>query len=246
MTNWKRTSAWVLVTLTIILALAAAAWTAFGTEEVALSQSEIQGKIDSKMPFEVKEDITLSDVKIDLSGDKINLQFKASAKKFGTTYNLEAQTNADLEYRSGEGKFFFHPSLVQIDSFNANGGPAVEKATALIEKWVNPNNGQRDELMAKAKTLLNAGVQKAVEATLNRVPVYTLKDDLKGNVARLAIKSVEIKNGSVIAHLSLWQLSKMVLVYLVLGVISILAALGLALNPELFVASVFLGAIDGS
>lgn len=246
MTNWKRTTAWLLVTLTIISTLVGAAWTAFGTSDVTLSGSEIQSKIDSKMPFEVKEDITLTEVKVDLSGDKINLQFKASATKFGTTYNLAAQTTADLEYRSGEGKFFFHPSLVQIDSFNANGGPVVEKATALIEKWVNPENGQREELMAKAKTLLNAGAQKAVEATLNRVPVYTLKDDFKGTVARLAIKSVEIKNGSIIAHLSLWQLSKMVLVYLALGVIAILAALGLALNPELFLATVFIGAINGS
>jgi hypothetical protein len=246
MTNWKRTTAWVLATLTIIIALSGAAWTAFGTSEVALSESEIQSKIDSTMPFEVKEDITLSEVKVDLSGDKINLQFKASATKYGTTYNLAVHTTADLEYRSGEGKFFFHPSLVQIDSLSANGGPAVEKATALLEKWVNPEHGQREELLAKAKTLLNAGVQKAVEATLNRVPVYTLKDDLKGSVARLAIESVEIKNGSVIAHLSLWQLSKMVLVYLALGVIGILAALGLALNPELFLATVFLGAINGS
>lgn len=246
MTNWKRTSAWVLLTLTVIFAFAGAAWTAFGTAEVTLSQSEIQSKIDSKMPFAIKEDIALSELKVDLSGDRINLKFKASATKFGTTYNLAAQTTADLEYRTGEGKFFFHPSLVQIDSLSLDGGKANAVANSIIEMVSEGNQEKREAILAKAKTLLNAGAQKAVEATLNRVPVYTLKDDFKGHVARLAIKSVEVKNGSVIAHLSLWQLSKMVLVYLALGLISVLAALGLALNPELFMATVFLGAVNGS
>lgn len=44
-------------------------------------------------------------------------------------------------------------------------------------------------------------MQKSAETVLERVPVYTLKNDFKGYVVHAVLESVEVKDGNVIAHL---------------------------------------------
>jgi len=83
-------------------------------------------------------------------------------------------------------------------------------------------------------------VQKSAEIALDRVPVYTLPDNFKGHVARMALSSVEVKDGTVIAHLSFIQFTGMVLTYLALGAATILIAVFLVVAAANGVALPFI------
>lgn len=230
----KRTFAWVSVIFFAVIALGGAYWTFFGTHQIALTQAELQSKIDAKMPFTTKGGVTISNVELDLSDDKLGLVVKASATKFKTEYAIGARTKGDLRYDGLRGAFYFHPDTLKVTQIEANGKSVSDKLGGLIDKWVDSKKilDNKKELMAWAEEFAQSQLQNSAEYALTRVPVYTLPDDLKGTVVKAFLTDLEVKNGTVIAHLSLWQFTKWVVVNIVMFVAAIGFMIALLANPE--------------
>ncbi len=240
----KRKWAWTATIVTLVIAIAGIAWTFFGVHEISMSQASIQAKIDEKMPT-TQKGVTISGVKLDLADDKINLSLDAAATKFKTEYRMHTSTRGTLRFDHSRGAFYFQPETLKITDLQANGANVADKVGSFIDKWVDSKkiNEHKAELAAKAEEVAQSLVQKSAETVLERVPVYTLKNDFKGYVVRAVLESVEVKDGNVIAHLSLWQLTKTVAAFGLALIAAIGFMIALATNPEWGVPLLIIGSI---
>jgi len=224
-----RPRTWITLILAAIFSIGAALWHSYGVSEVVLQQADLQQRIDAKLPFVTKNGVTVSQAQIDLSGDKIGLNVAASASKLGVSYGVKASTRGDLRYDNSRGAFYFHPDALNVTDVKIGDQSVEDKASSLIDKFVKSPKilANKEHLMTVANDLVQHSIQRGAEITLERVPVYTLPDNFKGHVARLALQSVEVKNGAVVAHLSFMQLTGMVLLYAGLFVLVLAAAVGI-------------------
>jgi len=239
----KRKLAWVAVVIAFLVGVAGVCWNVFGLHEVKMTQAEVQQKIDLKMPYTTKNGVTVSSVQLDLSGDKIGLVIVASATKLGTEFIVTAQTKGTLTYDNMDGTFHFKPDELKLVDVKTNGESVANRVDRLVEKWVTSKKvlDNKDEVVKAAAEMVNSMVQKSAEMTLERVPVYTMPDTFKGNVARMFLKSVEVKDQTIVAHLSFWQFTKMLMLYAVILVLAIGLAIAMFACPELFMAVAMLG-----
>lgn len=226
-----RPRTWIILGLAAVVTVVCALWQAYGVSDVVLPQADLQQRVDAKLPFVTKNGVTVSQAQVDLSGDKIGLTLTASATKLHVDYTLAASTRGVLRYDNARGAFFFHPEALNVIDVKVGAQSVEEKASTLFDKYVKSPRLQagKEHLLAVAGELVQSSVQRGAEIALERVPVYTLPDNLKGHVARLALQSVEVKNGAVIAHLSFLHLTGMVLFYAFMFVLVVAASIGFVL-----------------
>lgn len=241
----RRILVWGVIALVAIFAGVGAYLSATGKLDVTMNQEELQAKIDAKLPHtsEHRVTVTVSKATLDLSHDQIGLAFNAQASKFGKSVSVEARTRGDLRYEPMSGSFYFKPSALEFGQINLGEMNVREGVSHFIEKWVDSPklNARRDELGEKAETVVKSGVEKAVTVALERVPVYKLPDNFKGNMARMLLSSVEVNDGKVIAHLSFWHFTEMLVLYAVLFVLAIGLAAAMIMCPDCWLALALLG-----
>jgi len=242
----KRKWAWGATVVALVVAVIGIGWSFFGVDQISMTQAQIQEKIDEKMPA-TQKGVTVSNVKLDLADDKIGLTLNAATTKFNTEYRMSTATRGTLRYDHSRGAFYFHPETLKITDIQANGSNVADKVGGFIDKWVDSPKivDKKAELMAKAEELTQSLVQKSAETVLERVPVYTLKKDWKGIVIRAVLTDVEVKDGNVVAHLSLWQLTKTVALFLVMFVAAIGMTVALMMNPEWGIPLLIIGGLGG-
>jgi len=243
----KRTVAWGVIAVALIAGIAGICWNLFGLHDVKLTQQELQQKIDVKMPHTTKHGVTVSSVQLDLSGDQLGLVITASAKKLKTDFVITAQTRGTLVYNNLDGTFHFKPAELKLVDVKTNGESVSTRLNRFVDKWVDSPKilDARDDLVASAAELVNSAVQKSAEIALERTPVYKMPDTFKGTVARMFLESVEVENETVIAHLSFWQFTKIMLLYGLVIVAAIGFAVALIANPEMLVAVAVIGSLGG-
>jgi hypothetical protein len=238
----KKLSRWLIAATALIacvIGILGVVWHVEGPPTLSLGQPFIQAKLDNKIgaagyqiPQELLlkkhanwlgvKDVTIQNVRLDLSGDRIGLTVIAQVLELHTPYTITASTSGDLRYESGA--FYFEPhelQLVSIVSPNGNAGENIGKAVDKLGQSRLLNKlGLADDLLAHKAPLTAFGervvqerVQKVAVAALRSHPVYTFKDDWKGFVARASLQSVEVKDFHIIAHVSFLQLTTTVLLY---------------------------------
>ncbi len=217
-----------------------------------MTRTELQQKIDLKMPHTTKNGVTVSSVQLDLTGDEnrtcdCGISYRSSRP----TSSSKAETKGTLTYNNMDGTFHFKPDELKLVDVKTNGESVANRVDRLVEKWVTSKKvlDNKDEVTKAAADLVNSMVQKSAEVTLEHMPVYKMPDTFKGNVARMFLKSVEVKDQTIIAHLSFWQFTKMLMLYGFILVLAIGFAIAMFTCPELFVGCCIIGyvsAIDAS
>jgi hypothetical protein len=157
---------------------------ALNLSNITLSPSDIQDKINSKIPLDAGRGLTITQAKIDLSNDQVNLRLNAVSQKVGRAHELVLETSSELEYHADKGLFYIRPEQINIESIQAN-----EKLSELEESF------------------LIEDTQGEITETMKKIPVYNLMDNFQGYLVKKAIRSAEVKGNSVIIHLSLWRLA---------------------------------------
>ncbi len=243
----KRMLAWTLATILLLVGAVGVYWNFFAEQSITISQSELQNRIDAKMPFAAKHGVTVSKATVVLGND-ITLDFVASTQKFGKEYSLNGAGKGVLTYDNSRGAFFFKPEKLELKDFKADGaGISIgDKVGGLLDKWVDSPKitANKQEIVEAAEVAGQRLVQRSAEAVLAITPVYKIPDTLKGQTIRMFLHSVEVKDGNLVAHLSLWQFTVSVLLF---G-LALLAAIGmvcaLLVCPEWGVALLVLGSIS--
>lgn len=214
--TWIVSCAIALVVFTI-----GAVFAASRLKDLRISEKAIQGKIAEKIPFEkekLRVKVIVEKLDFNLDNNLINLAFDVKLKGFTKELDMKATANGTLVYNSGGGTFHFrHHNL---------------KFSELTLKGFKFSKAQEEMALA--------GVEAAVSWYLQNYPVYKLPDDFKGNVAKIALESVEIRDRAIIAHLSFWQLTKTVILCLVAVVMCILIVVGFAMHLGPFEALIWI------
>lgn len=243
----KRKLVWTLTAILLLVGAVGVYWNFFAEQSITISQSELQSRIDAKMPFAAKHGVTVSKATVTLGND-ITLDFVASTQKFGKEYSLNGVGKGVLTYDNSRGAFFFKPEKLELKDFKANGAGVNigDKVGGLLDKWVDSPKitANKQEIVEAAEVAGQKLVQRSAEAVLAVTPVYKIPDTLKGQTIRMFLHSVEVKDGNLIAHLSLWQFTVSVLLF---G-LALLAAIGmvcaLLVCPEWGVALLVIGSIS--
>jgi hypothetical protein len=239
--------AWTLATILLLVGAVGVYWNFFAEQSITISQSELQNRIDAKMPFAAKHGVTVSKATVVLGND-ITLDFVASTQKFGKEYSLNGAGKGLLTYDNSRGAFFFKPEKLELKDFKADGaGISIgDKVGGLLDKWIDSPKitANKQEIVEAAEVAGQKLVQRSAEAVLAITPVYKIPDTLKGQTIRMFLHSVEVKDGNLVAHLSLWQFTVSVLLF---G-LALLAAIGmvcaLLVCPEWGVTLLVLGSIS--
>ena len=104
-------------------------WNFFAEQSITISQSELQSRVDAKIPFAAKHDVMVSKATVTLGND-ITLDFVASTKKSGKEYSLNGVGKGVLTYDNGRGDFYFKPEKLELKDFKANGAAISEIAAS--------------------------------------------------------------------------------------------------------------------
>lgn len=229
----KRKTAWLLVALVVAVSAVGFFVNTHLAKDLSFTQQEIQDRINSRLPLS-KDDITVTALVVNFKAGVIGIDAGARGKKFGQMFAVSAYTIGALEYDPFEGKFYFKPQGVQIDNIVVAGASVSQAVAGFIEHFPKSEKviKNKEKISEQVESWVYINVAKFVAWSLERTPVYTLPNTLKGNVIRMLLKSVEVREGVLIAHLSIWQFTWMVLTYFVLFVLAVAAAIGLLLHPE--------------
>lgn len=157
---------------------------ALNLSNITLSPGDIERKIGSKIPLDAGRGLTITQAKIDLSNDQVNLKLNATAQKLGEAYELAVETTSELQYHADKGLFYFWPEKIGIESLQSSGKLSELEESFLIED-----------------------AEAGITETLKKTPVYNLMESFQGYLVSKAITSAEVKNSTVIIHLSLWRLA---------------------------------------
>lgn len=227
----KRKFAWAATIFVAVFCLAGALWCVFGSATVTMSQQELQDKIDAKIPHTTTNGVTVSAVKLDLSDNKIGIGFEASATKLKTDFAVKAQTKGQMRYNNADGSFYFAPEVVHLEDVKVNSSSVADTVGNLVNKLTPKRlEEEKAKLAKKGAELLDSVIQSGAEMTLERMPVYKLKNDFKGVVVKMVLEKVEVRDGNVIAHLSFWQFTRTVISFIATFVLCVVIAIVLLLT----------------
>lgn len=92
-----------------------------------------------------------------------------------------------------------------------------------------------EQLAAAASTRLQelsqTTIKKVAATYLQYIPVGTLPDDTKGNIARMAVEKVEVEEGKLTVQLSAWQFTGRAIGYILTFVVSAIFLIILVVSP---------------
>ncbi|PCI29850.1 hypothetical protein COB55_01375 [Candidatus Wolfebacteria bacterium] len=246
----KRNKVWIVLITLILLVIVSCSWALTMIPNINLTQEQIKNEIDKKLPLTTK-DVTFTDAEVFLHQGSIRIAFQAETTKFGKKGNLDMSIEGELDYDPIAGSFYFVPYDIQITTLGVDGKTISEKTTEVVDaikkqEKVNKFLGsiskfakERDikipatAVMGKVvQEKATAGLTKAVGRALEKIPVYTFKNNIKENIAKMLLASVEVQEGVLIARLTFPQLLKNIRVFLIIFVITIAFGIALYRNPE--------------
>lgn len=231
MTNRKLV--WIVISLLGVASLIGLVVGMNTVQDITLTEREVQSKINDKLPFE-RNGITLNSLRVNLENNSLNVVASFEGKKWGQEFNATINTAGVPYYNNLDGTFYFRPDKITVRDIKVKGEAISTKVEKFIDKYagsskINQNTG---EVGTKVEDWVNGSIESTTIFILQRIPIYTLPDTLKGNTVKILLKSVEINEDSFTLHLSFWQFTKMVMLYVVIFIIALAMPLTLIRNPD--------------
>ncbi|HTO80525.1 MAG TPA: hypothetical protein VMJ31_12190 [Methylocystis sp.] len=183
--------------------------------EVALTQAELQRRIDpllnKDLPLkgraaEIVASLQARQVAVAMGEGRVGVTFLLQGKPvMGPTFLVAASMRGAPRY--DDGAFYFDPEDVRIEKFALGEDGRLSGALASgLARLAGPGAAdlvekKRQEIEAAAKTL----AENAIKAELGKRPIYRLKDDVKGEVLRATLDSLGVEDDRLVARFTLWR-----------------------------------------
>ncbi len=191
-----------------ILMASAAVFVSFvsGIQDITLTNSELQQMVDRRLPYNT-DNVTISTLKTALTTEGVDLAVEAEGHELGQDFSVRASVKANLELDSEAGLFYFKAEEFKIEKLTLKNKLSLRVA-GFIDRWIDSKKivEKRKLIGEKVEALAAKALEKIVKLVLSKIPVHKLEDAVKTNAHKLMIESVRITNGSVIIHLSFWEL----------------------------------------
>jgi hypothetical protein len=188
-------------------------------QNITISNSTIQSQIDKKLPFTKEKlgiKVVINQAKTTIT-DNVTLDLNGIGSIFEKTIPFSAHVVGTVNYKNGS--FYFNPNDIVIDY-----GKAETNITEspIASKIIDSSIKKSKELGINNDDFKNF-VTNTIKNKMETIPVYTLKS----SVIKASLKDVKLKDGNIYINMSVFELAKTVLIFLVSGILIIIISLGL-------------------
>lgn len=217
----------------IVVFLGLGALLLFGRIEIPFSEEKLQSIVAAKIPIE-KSGVKVNSANVNVGEKDVAIAFAMEGNRLGQKFQLAASARGVPEYRHSGGEFFFRPSEVQVLQFAYDKDGKIGNMMRSVTNTFIKDESRR-AAMLKAVPVLESWVKSWVESgavmALEKIPVYRLKNDVKGWVAWSALESVKVKNGQVVVAISFAAFTWHVIVLCICVIVAIGFLFAIAQSP---------------
>jgi hypothetical protein len=190
------------------LTLAGAMLSAFGPERIALTQADLQERVNRELPRQFRS-VTVERATVALADGRITVRAETRATALGKTIASATVARGVPQYNAEHGEVFFDADDVKIED-SGSGGLVKQLGLRLGGKL-----GEKiEQNMPKVEDAAAGLVAAGIKAWLAARPVYRFKDDIKGLVFKATLKDLAIEGDTLVIGVSLIRLSAAVAAWL--------------------------------
>jgi hypothetical protein len=191
---------WIALPLAAIT-FAGAALSIFGPERIALTQADLQERINRELPRQF-HNVTVERATVALADGRITVRAETRAIALGKTIANATVVRGVPQYNAERGEIFFGADDVKIE--DSGSGGIVKQLGIRIGGRLGE---QLQQNMPKVEDAAAGLVAGSIKAWLAERPVYRFKDDIKGLVFKATLKDMAIESDTLMIGLSLIRLS---------------------------------------
>jgi hypothetical protein len=199
---------WTAVLLLAALTLAGAGLSAFGPEQIALTERDLQERLNRALPRQFKN-VTVERGTVGVADGRITVRVETSTAVLGKTVATAAVARGTPQYNPERGEIFFNADEVRIEDSGAGG--IIQQLGIHIGGRLGE---QIEKNMPRVENAAAGVVAGSIKAWLAERPVYRFKDDIKGVILRATLKDLKVDSDKLIIGVSLVRLSAAVAAWL--------------------------------
>ncbi len=244
---------WAVAAILTVVAVAFL-FTVFGTHQITLTEAQVQERVAPQVGKEFPvggkaglliKAVTIKNAEVDIGDGRVSVLFTVDGSlRLDKQFTLTAFAVGVPTYAGSA--FYFKPDKVEVREFAYQGNTPGEAIKNFADKYIT-NEGIHDfvaDSADKVEEWVTDLAQAAAVHTLDKRPVYELKDDFKGFVISSALQSVEVKGDTLVVTFSLLQLTISALIGLLILAAAVALTVGLLMNPEIGLALLFFSSIN--
>ncbi|HEY9778384.1 MAG TPA: hypothetical protein V6C81_31775 [Planktothrix sp.] len=212
----------VLVLIAIVMAFV-------GKHEITVTQAQLQQRIDAALNQRLaqqhdagRDDIVISSAQLQLSDSTVTVSVAASGSKFKHAVDVNATAHGKLRYEKSTGSFYFDPDSVDLTKLEIDRRTIKENAEGLLDQ-LGASDERKGKLSDEAEAWVHTKVERLAMRGLQHHAVYTFPASMKGQAGRALLQGVEVKNGTIVLHVSYLQLVGTFLIYALVFVAAVFA-----------------------
>ncbi len=190
---------WIALLLAAVT-LAGAALSVFGPERIALTEADLQERVNRALPRQF-HNVTVERGTVSVADGRITVRVETRAAALGKSIATAAVARGVPQYNAERGEVFFDADDVKIEDSGAGG--IVKQLGIRIGGKLGEKLEQNMPRVEDAAAGLVAG---SIKTWLASRPVYRFKDDIKGVVLKATLKDIAVEGDRLVIGLSLIRL----------------------------------------
>jgi hypothetical protein len=191
---------WIALPLAAV-ALAGAALSAFGPERIALTQADLQERINRELPRQFHS-VTVDRAAVAVADGRITVRAETRAAALGKTIASATVARGVPQYNAERGEIFFNADDVKIED-SGSGGLVKQLGLRIGGKL-----GEKiEQNMPKVEDAAAGLVAGSIKTWLASRPVYRFRDDLPGLVFKATLKDLAVEGDALVIGVSLIRLT---------------------------------------
>jgi hypothetical protein len=197
----KRNLAWIVIVLVGALSTTAMLWSGFGSIHVVFTAAELQKRLNQKLPRTVLN-VTIEDVALNASDNRLGLRIDIQTNVHHEAISAVVSARGVPRYDGHREAMYFDVDEIKVNQVAVAGKTIVDE-----------NAAPRSRLGAAVLPAAQRVVEAAVKTYFAEVPVYRLRNDVKGFVLKAALSDIKIDQNVLVVTFSLWNFSLVVFVF---------------------------------
>jgi hypothetical protein len=197
----KRNLAWIILALVGILSTAGMLWGSFGTSKVVFTESVLKTRLNQQLPRTIRG-VTIARVALNMADNRLALRIDLQTDFLRHPVSAVVSAIGAPRYDTHHEALYFEVDEAKVDQFTIAGKTIVDDDTTA-----------RSRLTEAVGPAVQRIAEGAARTYLSAVPVYRLKNDLKGFVLKAALSDVKIEQNVLVVTFSLWNLTVTTLIF---------------------------------
>ena len=197
----KRNLARLLVALLGLLSAAGMLWSSFGTSRVIFTEAALNARLNHQLPRTIGT-VTIARAALNIADNRLALRVDLQM-------DFLHRPVAAVVSAIGVPRYDTQSEALYFDLDEAR----IERLTIAGKTVVDEDATTRSRLNEAIGPSLQRAVESGARTYLAAIPVYRLKNDLKGFALKAALSDVAIEQNALVVTFSLWNLTVTVLIF---------------------------------